>query len=87
MSESGMPGFVSESIFGLVGPRNMAPALVTKINADSVRFLKTDEIRTRYQQGGADPAPSTPEEFHKIMAEEQVRVKQIIAKIGLKPQF
>jgi tripartite-type tricarboxylate transporter receptor subunit TctC len=87
MSESGMPGFVSESIFGLVGPRNMPAALVSKINTDSVKFLKTDEIRTRYQQGGADPAPSTPDEFYKIMQEEQVRVKQIISKIGLKPQY
>lgn len=87
MSEAGMPGFVSESYFGLMGPRNLPPSLVTKVNADAVRFLKSDEIRIRYQQNGADPAPSTPEQFYKVMAEEQVRVKKIIQDIGLKPQF
>jgi tripartite-type tricarboxylate transporter receptor subunit TctC len=87
MSESGMPGFVSESYFGLMGPKNMPAALVARINADSVKFLKTDEIRTRYQQNGADPAPSTPEQFYKVMAEEQARVKKIIRDIGLKPQY
>ena len=87
MSEAGMPGFVSESYFGLMGPRNLPAALVTKINADSVKFLKTDEIRTRYQNGGADPAPSTPEQFYKLMQDEQARVKKIISDIGLKPQF
>ena len=87
MSEAGMPGFVSESYFGLVGPRNLPPALVTKINADAVKFLKTDEIRTRYQQGGAEPSPSTPAEFQKLMAEEQQRVRTIIKNIALKPQF
>jgi tripartite-type tricarboxylate transporter receptor subunit TctC len=87
MSESGMPGFVSESYFGLVGPHGMPPALVAKINEEAVKFLKTDELRNRYQQNGAEPAPSTPEQFHKLMQEEQGRVKKIIADIGLKPQF
>lgn len=87
MSDSGMPGFVSESYFGLVGPRALPAALVAKINGDAVKFLKTDEMRTRYQQNGADPAPSTPEQFNKVMQEEQTRVKKIIRDIGLKPQF
>ena len=87
MSEAGMPGFVSESYFGLVGPRGMSPALVSKINGETVRVLKTDEVRTRYQQNGADAAPSTPEQFHKLMQEEQARVKKVIRDIGLKPQF
>jgi tripartite-type tricarboxylate transporter receptor subunit TctC len=87
MSESGMPGFVSESYFGLVGPRALPSALIAKINGDSVKFLKTDEMRTRYQQSGADPAPSTPEQFQKLMLDEQGRVKKIIHDINLKPQF
>ncbi len=87
MSESGMPGFVSEGYFGLVGPRALPNALVTKINGDSVKFLKTDDMRSRYQQNGADPAPGTPEQFQKVMLDEQVRVKKIIQEIGLKAQF
>ena len=87
MAESGLPGFVSESYFGLMGPKHLPPALIARINGDSVKFLKTDELRTRYQQGGADPAPSTPEQFYRLMQDEQARVKKIIAEIGLKPQF
>ena len=60
---------------------------MAKINGDAVRFLKTDEMRTRYQQNGAEPAPSNPEQFYKLMAEEQTRVRTIIKNIGLKPQF
>ena len=87
MAEAGMPGFVSESYFGLVGPRNMPAAIVTRINADSVKYLKTDEMKTRYQANGADPAPSSPQDFYRLMADEQQRVKTIIRNIGLKPQF
>jgi tripartite-type tricarboxylate transporter receptor subunit TctC len=70
-----------------VPPRAMSPALVARINSEAVKFLKTDEIRTRYQQNGAEPAPSTPEQFSRLMLEEQGRVKKIIGNIGLKPQF
>ena len=65
----------------------MPPALVSRINSETVRYLKTDEIRARYQQNGADPAPSTPEQFSRLMLDEQARVKKIIQEIGLKPQF
>ena len=87
MAESGLPGFASEGYFGLVGPRALPVAMIARINSDSVKFLKTEEIRSRYQQNGADPAPSTPDEFAKIMQDEQARVKRIIKDIGLKPQF
>jgi tripartite-type tricarboxylate transporter receptor subunit TctC len=87
MAEAGMPGFVSESYFGLIGPRAVPPPIVSRINADAVKYLKTDEVRSRYQQGGADSAPSTPDEFRKLMLDEQARVKKIVQEIGLKPQF
>ena len=70
-----------------VRPTAGHPAIVAKINGDSVKYLKTDELRTRYQRNGADPAPTTPAEFYKLMADEQQRVKTIIRNIGLKPQF
>ena len=87
MSESGIPGFVSETYFGLLGPADIPKPIVARINAESVRLLKTDEIRNRYQQNGAEPAPSTPEGFYKVQEAEYSRVKKIVQDIGLKPQF
>lgn len=87
MSEAGMPGFVSETYFGLLGPAGIPAPIVARINAESVRLLKTDEIRNRYQQNGAEPAPSTPEAFLKVQQAEYARVKKIVQDIGLKPLF
>jgi tripartite-type tricarboxylate transporter receptor subunit TctC len=87
MAEAGLPGFVSETYFGLLGPAKMPKKIVTRINADTVKQLGTDDLKTRYQNGGADAASSTPEGFYKIQQEEQERVKKIIKDIGLKPQF
>jgi tripartite-type tricarboxylate transporter receptor subunit TctC len=87
MSESGLPGFTSETYFGLLGPAGLPKGIVSAINAETVRFLKTDEARQRYQQNGADPMPTTPADFEKIQAAEFARVKKVIQDIGLKPQF
>jgi tripartite-type tricarboxylate transporter receptor subunit TctC len=87
MSEAGLPGFVSETYFGILAPAGLPKSIVSRINADTVKFLATDEIRQRYQQNGAEPMPSTPDEFYKIQTAEFGRVKKVIQDIGLKPQF
>jgi tripartite-type tricarboxylate transporter receptor subunit TctC len=87
MSEAGLKGFVSETYFGLLGPAGIQKKVITKINADTVKQLNSDEVKTRFQNGGAVAASSTPEGFHKIQVGEQARVRKIIQDIGLKPQF
>jgi tripartite-type tricarboxylate transporter receptor subunit TctC len=87
MAESGLPGFVSETYFGLLGPAGLSKAIVTQVNGDSVKYLKTEEVRQRYQQNGADPMPTTPAEFEKVQRSEFERVKRVIQDIDLKPQF
>jgi len=87
MSEAGLPGFVSETYFGILGPTGMPKQIITRINAETVKQLKTEDLKTRFQNGGADAAFSTPEEFYKIQLAEQARVTKIIADIGLKPVF
>jgi tripartite-type tricarboxylate transporter receptor subunit TctC len=87
MSEAGLPGFTSETYFGLLGPAGVPKNVVSTINAESVRFLKTDDARQRYQQNGADPMPTTPTEFEKIQLAEFARVRKVIKDIDLKPQF
>ena len=52
-----------------------------------MKFLNTDEVRNRYLQNGAEPAPSSPEAFHKVQLAEFARVKKIVQDIGIKPQF
>jgi tripartite-type tricarboxylate transporter receptor subunit TctC len=86
LSESAMPGFVSESYFGLVGPAAIPKRIVAQFNSDVNRLLKTDDMRQRFEQGGAEPAPSTPEEFEKLMRAEYTRIRQIMKDVGLKPQ-
>ena len=87
MAEAGLPGFVSETYFGILGPAGIPKAIVTKINAETVKYLNTEEMRQRYLTNGADPMPTTPDGFEKVQRAEYERVKKVIHEIGLKPQF
>jgi len=87
MTEAGLSGFVSETYFGLLGPSNIPRKIIAQVNAETVKQLKTEDLRTRFQNGGADAATSTPEGFYKIQQDENERVKKIIKDIGLKPMF
>ena len=86
IAESALPGFTSETYFGLLGPAGLPRSLVTRINADAGKLLKSDDVRNRYQQQGAEATPSTPEEFLKIQRAEFERVAKIVKEIGIKPQ-
>ncbi len=85
LTESALPGFTSETYFGLVGPAGLPRNLVARINADAVKLLKTDDVKNRYQQQGAEATPSSPEEFLKIQRAEFQRVAKIVKEIGIKP--
>jgi tripartite-type tricarboxylate transporter receptor subunit TctC len=85
LSEAGMPGFVSDSYFGLIGPTGIPKTIIAKLNGDSTRILKTEDLRTRYQQQGAEAAPSTPGEFDKLQHAEYARIQKVIQDVGMKP--
>jgi tripartite-type tricarboxylate transporter receptor subunit TctC len=87
MTEAGLKGFVSETYFGLLGPAGIPKKTIAKVNADSVKLIQSEDVKSRFQNGGAVAASSTPDGFQKIQLAEQVRVKRIIQDIGLKPMF
>jgi tripartite-type tricarboxylate transporter receptor subunit TctC len=86
LAESAMPGFTSETYFGLLGPAAMPKNIIAQVNSDSVKLLKTDDLRGRFQQQGAEATPSTPEEFLRIQRAEYERVAKIVKELGIKPQ-
>jgi len=86
LSESALPGFTSETYFGLLGPAALPKSLIAQINADTTKLLKSDDMKNRYQQQGAEATPSSPEEFLKIQREEFERVAKIVKELAIKPQ-
>jgi len=86
MAESGLPGFRSESWFGIVAPAGMARAIVMQLNRDIEKILATADIKERFLRQGASPAFGTPEDFKKLMQTEYVRYQKLVKDAGISSQ-
>jgi tripartite-type tricarboxylate transporter receptor subunit TctC len=85
-AEAGFPAYRSESWFGLVGPRGLPKALVARLADDTARILNEPATRERILRSGAEPAPSTPEQFAKMQRDEYTELGGLIKDINMKVQ-
>ena len=85
-AETGFPEYISESWFGIVAPRALPRQFITRLNADTVKVLKEPATREKVVRSGAEPRPSTPEEFAKLQRDEYVELGKLIKQIGMKVQ-
>ena len=88
VAESGIPelaGFEADQWYGIVAPAGTPAALVQKLNAQINASLRSTEILQRLHSEGAEPTPSTPEVFGKLIANEITRWKQVVQRAQLKP--
>jgi len=85
VAEQGYPGFDVPIWFGLLGPAHLPKDMVALLNKAVTEGLKTPEVAERFAQIGAEPAPSTPEQFADYMRAEATRWGKVIrdAKITL----
>jgi tripartite-type tricarboxylate transporter receptor subunit TctC len=70
VAESGVPGFDVRAWQGLVAPAGLPEPILHRLNTEVVRILKEPETVERMHTFGNEPAPSTPEEFHKRLVDD-----------------
>ena len=85
-AEAGFGAYQSESWFGLIAPRALPKALVTRINADTVKVLQEPAIQEKILAQGAQAGYGTPEHFAKMQRDEYTELAALIKQIGMKVQ-
>jgi tripartite-type tricarboxylate transporter receptor subunit TctC len=70
VAESGVPGFNVGAWQGLIGPAGLPEPIVKRLNTEVVRLLKEPATIERLRAFGNEPAPTTPEEFRKRLADD-----------------
>ena len=83
-AESGLPGYEAVGWFGVVMPAGTPPDIIGRMNAELVAALKRQEIRERVVAAGAEPAPSTPEEFGALIRSEIGKWAEVVKASGAK---
>ncbi len=85
MIEAGLPGFEVTAWFGLLVPAATPPAVIAKINADTLRVLNMADIKERFQSQAAEPVGNKPEEFGAFIQSEIAKWAKVIKASGAKP--
>ncbi len=70
VAESGLPGYRWNFWYGLLVPVKTPRAIVVKFNREITRILGLPDLRQRWVALGAEPAPTTPEQFDRLVAEQ-----------------
>jgi tripartite-type tricarboxylate transporter receptor subunit TctC len=73
-----VPGYESVGWFGLLGPPQMPPAIVKKINEAIVAAMGTSEFRDQLAILGAEPKPQTPDEFGRYINADVAKWSKLV---------
>jgi len=73
-----LPGFESNTWFGLYGPKGLPADLVTRINTAANQSLNDPEVRDKLARLGIEPATSTPAQLASMVAADAAKWKKII---------
>jgi tripartite-type tricarboxylate transporter receptor subunit TctC len=85
LGELGFPELDSPAWFGLVGPAGMPPEVVAKINQAVTQALRSPQAKEAFARFGAEPAPTTPEEFGQYIDQEITRWARVVKKANIQP--
>ena len=83
IAEAGpLPGYEVANWYALMGPRNLARPIVTRVNDALVEALRDPEIVAHLGRHGLEAAPSTPEELAGFMRAETAKWTPIVRASG-----
>ncbi|MBV9347769.1 MAG: tripartite tricarboxylate transporter substrate binding protein [Pseudolabrys sp.] len=83
-SESGLPGFEAELIYGVLAPAGTPPEIVNRLNAELQKIVATPDVKERIHAEGGDPQSSTPAEYVKAIDADETKWRALVKKLGLK---
>ena len=82
IAEAGLPGVYVNNTYGVAVPAGTPPAVVSKLNAELVKAVKSQDIVNRFKDLGLVPRYNTPEEFTQFMKDEHARWAKIVKDSG-----
>lgn len=84
--EAGFPGYEVLSWYGVVAPAGTPREIVTRLNSELVKIMRSPAGSERIVAAGFDTMSSTPEQFAEFIKTEIARGARIIKAAGIQPE-
>ena len=82
LASQGLAGFDVSAWFGLAAPAGTPPAVVRRLNAETLAVLAMPEVREKFAALGMEPLGSTPPEFGAFIRSEIRRLGEVVRASG-----
>jgi len=79
-----LPGFEVVGWYGVIGPANMPPPLVSRLHGELVKILNQPDVRGRIEADGSEPVGSSPEDFRRFMHADLNKWAKLVKESGAK---
>jgi tripartite-type tricarboxylate transporter receptor subunit TctC len=86
MAESGVQEPLPTQWWGIVAPKGLPPAILTRLNSEIHRIINLPDLKERYNDLGIMPLLTTPERMLETIRAEGPKTTKLLAAIGLKPE-
>jgi tripartite-type tricarboxylate transporter receptor subunit TctC len=80
------PGFESDNWYAMFFPAGTPKEVIGRMNAEIIKALKSEEVRSFMANEGADPVGSTPEELNAYFRKEVDKYAKLIKARNIKLQ-
>ncbi|MFN0299542.1 MAG: Bug family tripartite tricarboxylate transporter substrate binding protein [Burkholderiales bacterium] len=84
VAESGFPGFLAVTTVGFFAPGGTPAGLITRLNAETVRALRSPEVESKVPSLGANIVAGTAEQFAEQIRADQALYKRLVKEVGVK---
>ena len=78
-----LPGYESLSIYALFAPAGTPRAIINKLNAAIVRFLRQADVKEKFFNAGMEVAGDTPEQLTVAVKADLTRMSKVIKDAGI----
>ncbi|HSF21598.1 MAG TPA: tripartite tricarboxylate transporter substrate binding protein [Burkholderiales bacterium] len=85
IAESGVRGYVCETLHALFVPAGTPAAIVTRVHQEVDRYLRSPDGRDQFIKGGVEAVSSTPEQLTATMKSEMATIGKVLKAAGVTP--
>ena len=75
--------YLTGTWFGLLAPAKTPPAIIALLNREVLAALRSDAVRARIAEQGADVVGGTPDDFAQFLKEETERLAAVIRRANI----
>lgn len=83
VAESGVPGYDAPSWWGFLAPAGTPNAIITRLNADTLKALRARDVHELLIRQGMDPAGSKPAEFDAYLRADIAKWTRVVQEVGI----